>query len=288
VVSGEMLTKLGDGSYEIGSRAHIIRDRLFAREHFTARDLLAIQLDTSAEFLSRWHALLLRTLTDETVKGSAERALFRELLTEGWSGAATPDSVGYRLTRAFREIVSERVMAFVLSECYESDPAFDYTTVRRRDAAIFALVTAQPLHLLDPQYSTWSKMLLDAVDTTIERAMRDRNGTLRERTWSEFNDVEYRHPLSAGIPLIGRWLDMPHAELPGDLYTPRVHWGAIAASERMVVSPGREADGIMHMPTGQSGHPLSPFYANSHAAWTKGEPTPFLPGPTIYTLTLTP
>jgi penicillin amidase len=56
----------------------------------------------------------------------------------------------------------------------------------------------------------------------------------------------------------------------------------------MVVSPGREADGIMHMPTGQSGHPLSPFYANSHAAWAKGEPTPFLPGPTIYSLTLTP
>ena len=133
--------KLGDGSYEIGSRAHIIRDRLFAREHFTARDLLAIQLDTSAEFLSRWHDLLLRTLTDEAVTGSAERALFRELLTEGWSGAATPDSVGYRLTRTFREIVSERVMAFVLSECYEADPAFDYTTVRRRDAAICALVT---------------------------------------------------------------------------------------------------------------------------------------------------
>ena len=131
-------------------------------------------------------------------------------------------------------------------------------------------------------------MLLDAVDTTIERAMRDRSGTLRERTWSEFNDVEYRHPLSAGIPLIGRWLDMPHVDLPGDLYTPRVHWGAIAASERMVVSPGREADGIMHMPTGQSGHPLSPFYANSHAAWAKGEPTPFLPGPAVYTLTLTP
>ena len=288
VVSGEMLKKLGDGSYEIGSRAHIIRNRLFAREHFTARDLLAIQLDTSAEFLSRWHDLLLRTLTDEAVNGSGERALFRELLTKGWSGAAAPDSVGYRLTRAFRETVSQRVMAFVLSECYEADPAFDYTTVRRRDAAIFALVTAQPLHLLDPQYSTWREMLLDAVDTTIDQAMRDRTGTLRERTWSEFNDVEYRHPLSAGIPLISRWLDMPHVDLPGDLYTPRVHWGAIAASERMVVSPGREADGIMHMPTGQSGHPLSPFYANSHAAWAKGEPTPFLPGPTIYTLTLTP
>jgi penicillin amidase len=52
----------------------------------------------------------------------------------------------------------------------------------------------------------------------------------------------------------------PHA-LPGDLYTPRVQWGAIGASERMVVSPGREAAGIMHMPTGQSGNPWSPFYS---------------------------
>jgi penicillin amidase len=56
----------------------------------------------------------------------------------------------------------------------------------------------------------------------------------------------------------------------------------------MVVSPGHETDGIMHMPTGQSGHPLSPFYANSHAAWVAGEPTPFLPGPALHTLTLVP
>jgi penicillin amidase len=297
VVDGEMLEKLGDGSYEIGSRAHIIRDRLFARQHFSARDLLAIQLNTSTEFLSRWRDLLVRTLTDAAVhrppagagrEDSSDRTLFRKLLTEGWSGAVAPDSVGYRLTRTFREIVSERVMAFVLSECYEADPSFDYTTVRRRDAAIFTLVTAQPLHLLDPRYATWNDLLLESIDATIERAMRDRSGSLRDRTWSEFNDVEYRHPLSAGVPLIGRWLDMPHIDLPGDLYTPRVHWGAIAASERMVVSPGREADGIMHMPTGQSGHPLSPFYANSHTAWAAGEPTPFLPGPTTYTLTLTP
>jgi penicillin amidase len=79
---------------------------------------------------------------------------------------------------------------------------------------------------------------------------------------------------------------MPYTPLPGDLYTPRVASGAVGASERMVVSPGREAEGIMHMPTGQSGHPLSPFYANSHGAWVEGRPTPFLPGPARHTLIL--
>ena len=79
-------------------------------------------------------------------------------------------------------------------------------------------------------------MLLDALDATVEQAMRDRSGDLRDRVWSEYNVTAYRHPLSGAVPFIGRWLDMPAAALPGDLYTPRVHSGAIGASERMVVS----------------------------------------------------
>ena len=42
------------------------------------------------------------------------------------------------------------------------------------------------------------------------------------------------------------------------------------------------------MPTGQSGHPLSPFYAAGHDEWVRGEAIPFLPGPTRYTLRLEP
>jgi penicillin amidase len=288
VVDGEMLARLGDGSYEIGSRARAIRERLFAKEQFAARDLLAIQLDTRSGFLSRWRDLILRALTGDAVEGRADRALFRDILAHEWSGDVQPDSTAYRLTRGFRDVLSGRVMAFVLAECYEADLAFEYTTVRRRDGAIYALADEQPMHLLDPQYATWQELLLDTIDETIAQAMEDRGGDLRDRTWSEFNTPAYRHPLSGALPFIWRWLDMPRVPLPGDLYTPRVHWRAIAASERMVVSPGREAEGIMHMPTGQSGHPLSSFYANSHAAWVAGDATPFLPGSTVHTLRLTP
>jgi penicillin amidase len=44
----------------------------------------------------------------------------------------------------------------------------------------------------------------------------------------------------------------------------------------------------MEIPTGQSGHPLSPHYGDQYRAWLIGEPTPFLPGATVTTLTLTP
>jgi penicillin amidase len=78
-------------------------------------------------------------------------------------------------------------------------------------------------------------------------------------------------------------------ELPGDTENmPRIQAPSNGASQRMGVSPGREQDGYMHMPCGQSGHPLSPHYRDMHESWVRGQPTPFLPGETINTLLLKP
>jgi penicillin amidase len=288
VVGGDLLNVLGDGSYEVGSRARIIRDRLMAQDRFTARDMLDIQLEARADFLARWRDLILRTLTPELTRNHEQRARFRAIVEQGWPGEALPESAAYRLTRQFRDLVSERIFTTVLAECYEADESFDYTTVRRREGPIWRMVNEQPPHLLDPRYNTWTDMLVDAIDTTIAEISRDHGDPLEDRRWSELNVTAFRHPLSAAVPMLARWLDMPRNEIPGDLYTPRMAWGSVGASERMVVSPGREEEGIMHMPTGQSGHPLSPFYSNSHDAWVKGEATPFLPGEPRHTLRLIP
>jgi penicillin amidase len=288
VVDGNMLAKLGDGSYEVGSRASIIRDRLHDRDVFTARDMLEIQLNAEATFLSRWRDLILSHLSPGVIAGDPSRQRFRDVVQERWSGAASPDSPGYLLTRRFRDEVMNRVISFLLSECYDADPAFDYTTVRRREGVVWKLTYERPAHLLNPLYGTWSDLFTSAIDTVTAEAEANGSGDLVSRTWADDNQLTYRHPLSAALPLIGRWLDMPHADMPGDLFTPRMQFGASGASERMVVSPGREAEGIMQMPTGQSGHPLSPYYGNSHTAWVRGEPTPFLPGPAEHTLTLNP
>ena len=66
--------------------------------------------------------------------------------------------------------------------------------------------------------------------------------------------------------MLGPFLDMPAEELPGDSNMPRVQGPTSGASERFAVSPGREQEGYMHMPTGQSGHPLSPHYRDANAA----------------------
>jgi penicillin amidase len=288
VVGGDMLAKLGDGSYEVGARARQIHERLMARDRFTVRDMLAIQMDARSEFLDRWRQLLLDTLTPAALARHADRVDLRSIVESAWTGRAAPDSAAYGLVHRFRDLLSERVIAFELSECYEADSTFDYATVRRREGPIWKLVTEKPLHLLDPRYAAWDDMILSTIDAVIAEAKPNGSDTLGDRKWSQYNVIAFRHPLSAGLPFVGRWLDMPVKPLAGDLYTIQVHSGSLGASERMVVSPGHESEGIMHMPTGQSGHPLSPFYSNSHEAWVNGDPTPFLPGPPQHALTLVP
>jgi penicillin amidase len=178
-------------------------------------------------------------------------------------------------------------MQFVTAPAAARDATFDYTRSLRTEGPVWALVAARPLHLLDPRFASWDDLLLDAVDGAIAELIEG-GRTLEGRTWGEFNRALIQHPLASAVPQLHRWLDMPEDPLPGDVYTPRAHSPRTGPSERMVVSPGREEDGILHMPTGQSGHPLSEYFGTMHRAWVNGDPVPFLPGPAVHSLALTP
>lgn len=287
VVDGAMLAAIGDGGYDLGARARQIRDDLMAKGKFTPADFLAIQLDDRAVFLARWRTLILQTLDPEHVGDDTKRAEFRRDV-EDWGGRADVDSVGYRLVRDFRLTVETMALPPLFAACRQADPRFDYRHLSQLEGPLWALVSQQPRNLLDPRYSSWDALLLDAVDKVIARLWRPGTG-LVTRTWGERNTVHIRHPLSRGLPaLLSRFLDMAPVELPGDSNMPRVQGVSFGASERMVVEPGHEDRGLFEMPAGQSGYPLSPYYRNSEPAWEQGKPAPFLPGKADHTLVFTP
>jgi len=286
VVDGEMLAKLGEGSYALGARARQIRDDLFAIERATLPDLLAIQLDDRAVFLERWQRLLLDVLSPEAIASNPQRAELRRHV-ENWGARAVTPSVGFRMVRAFRLTVAERVFKPLTAACRERDEEFRYLRLWQYEGPLWRLLTEHPDHLLDPVHGTWDEALLAAVDAMLEELTHG-DIPLGELSWGERNTVRIQHPLSRALPWLGRFLDMPREPLPGSSHMPRVQGITHGASERLVVSPGHENEGVFHMPGGQSGHPMSPFYSAGHAAWAQGEPTPFLPGPTHNTLTLVP
>ena len=282
VASGADLALIGNGGYALGARAQQIRDGLRARDRFAPADLLAVQLDDRSLFLERWWRLLRDTVGDDPPPALRELAT----LTRDWDASASVDARAYRLVRAFRLYVHERVLDGLAAPMRADDPEFRLPAIEQGEGIVWSLLEQRPPHLLPPRYADWDALLRDAATRVVEDLGRQ-SGGLDARTWGEKNTSAIRHPLSRALPSVfGALLDMPSNPLPGDSAMPRVQAPSFGASERFVVAPGHETEGIFHMPGGQSGHPLSPFYGAGHEDWEQGRATPFLPGATIYRLSL--
>src|SRR5690606_30958448 len=245
VVDGARLALLGDGGYSDAIRARMIRDRLMAIERASAADMLDIQLEGGALFLERWRTLVLTVLqSPEAARGTpdqlAARQEFGRLVEGTWTGRASPDSVAYTLVRAFRGAVVQEVMEFVTTAARDADASFDYTRSPRSEGPVWDLVAARPMHLLSDRYASWDGLLVAAVDAAIATLTRD-GGRMADRTWGEANRARIAHPLASAVPVLGRWLRMPSEALPGDVFTPRAQSARRGPSQRLVVSPGREA-----------------------------------------------
>lgn len=289
VIGGEAYAKLGDGGYDEGPRAGQIRDGLKALvvsgRKAAPADLLAIQLDDRADFLTRWKDLLLRVLSDEAVAQKKSRGDLRDEVRR-WNGRAGIESAAYRIVRAFRTRATARALGPFFEQPGARYPGFAGNRLLTEDA-VWRLIEEKPAALLNAEHTSWEALLLAAADDVLEEAKKA--GGPDKFTWGRRNTLRMQHPFGRFLPgFVARFLDMPYDQLPGDSNMPRVQTRGFGASQRLVVSPGHEDEAILHLPGGQSGHPLSPYYRAGHDAWAKGEPTPLLPGPARHTLNLTP
>jgi penicillin G amidase len=287
VVSGDLLHKLGDGGYDLGARASQIRDDLLATDVASEADMLRIQLDDRALFLERWRQVLLDVLTPDAVKDDPRRGELRKYV-DHWGGHAAIDSVGFRAVRTFRLKLIAQLSDVLVNPCKQVDKGFSIAKMDRTEGPVWRLVSQRPEHLIDPRFENWNELLLAAADEVVADGTAQ-GAKLADYTWGKHNTTRIQHPLSLAMPLFSRWLDMPQRALPGDSDNmPRIQGPAVGASQRMGVSPGHEDEGYLHMPCGQSGHPLSPHYRDAHDAWCDGKPSPFLPGPPVHKLVLKP
>jgi penicillin G amidase len=274
-VDNTMLNVLGDGGYDLGARAGQIRDNLFMREQFTPKDLYAVQLDHRAIFITRWYDLLESSLNqaeDTPLLSALKQSL------DNWDGQASADSVAYRVVRAYRYEVIKTVLDGFAAEVRRLHPNFMLPRLSQAEHAVWKIIEQRPQHLLPPHFEKWDELLLFCA-TQIAEQLHSQSGGIAARNWGESNFARIKHPLSQNLPrFIANWLDMPPDPLPGDKNMPRVQSPDFGASQRSVVAPGKEEEGIFDMPGGQSGHPLSPYYGSGHSNWIAEKPTPFLPG----------
>ena len=267
-----------------GHRAYRINERLREMDQITEEDMFQLQLDTMIHFYKFYQQLALSILTEEVI---ANKPLLLEAQKQiaAWNGKAEVDSVAFGILVSFRDVLAEDVLEPFLVLCHETDRKFLYAW-RNTEPPLRTLLREKIAEVLpDPvNYPNWEAFILAKLEKSIEQLLSEHNfDSLNELTWGSIHTTQISHPLGF-IPILGKILNMPQDPLPGDGLCVRSPY----ASERMVISPGHEADGILQIPCGQSGHPLSKNYRDQYSYWLKGEPLPFLQGPTTHTLTLNP
>ncbi|MGQ0594226.1 MAG: penicillin acylase family protein, partial [Gammaproteobacteria bacterium] len=279
--------------YAHGYRGHRIRTRLKRLSAATEPDMLTLQLDTRGGFYDFYRDLALWVLgeTDATrdwpEAGAVRRALKR------WDGRADARSLGFALLLEFRRRLTSEVFAPFLGTCRALDPDFSYSWYKL-DVPLRKLLAARlPETLPDPvRYPDWQAFLLEGLKESAA-SLREAHPEvpLDRLSWGEVGRSRIIHPFSARLPWLAGLLDMPREPLSGCpqcvrvVYERHVQHGA---SERMVVSPGHEADAILHLPGGQSGHPLSPHYRDQYRDWLEGRARPLAGKPVEGVLVLKP
>ena len=279
---GAEFSNIGDGGFDLGARAHAIADDLQAKQTFTPDDMLAIQLDDRNRLFEPWLGILKKTIAGDSMRFAQTRAALGD-----WNGHADPASVGYRFVREFRKEVLDTVLDGFAAAVRAKFKDFSLPNLPQAEAMVDTILVHRPAHLLPPGYSDWDDLLRKCAERVGER-LGKQSGGIAARTWGEVNAAQVRHPLSGALPGLHWLLDMPAIAVPGDSNVPRVAAPTFGASERFAVEPGHEEYGYFHMPGGQSDNPLSPFYGAGQADWAAGKATPFLPGATKYTLSLSP
>ncbi|MBS1211712.1 MAG: penicillin acylase [Proteobacteria bacterium] len=271
-----------------GYRAYRIAERLRQMDKISEQDLLDLQLDTRSAFFDYWQELALNALDAE----SRLDPLLAEVAgyVEAWDGRMDAGSRGIGLLVLFRQRLAEAVFAPVVQRCRQEDPRFSYAW-REMETPLRAMLDRQdPATLPDRKHGDWPTLIRDVLRASAsELKQLHQTESLARLSWGAINRVALRHPVSAAVPALSWLLDMPQADSGGcSMSCVRILGNGHGASERMVISPAHPDQGLLHMPGGQSGHPLSAHYRDQQQAWHDGDPLPFLAGAALYRLEFVP
>lgn len=284
VLSAKDDARFGNGGYAIASRSVQIRDNLLAGSRFDETDFFQQQLDNRALFMTRWQQFLLSQLQTQPQQFADD---IREL--EQWQACACSESVGYTLVSAFRNRLTDTLFS-PLQSVLTQDKLSLRRLKRNLEPAVWQLLEQQPQSWLTANVDSWDELVLQVYRQSRDELLlqHSEQGRLSDLNWGKVNTLVIQHPFSRQIPQLSWLLDMPKVTGFGGRFEPAVQTTGFGASQRFVVQPGREQFGIMSIPGGQSGNPVSPFYRAGFSDYANHRATPLLPGEITHTLTLEP
>lgn len=270
-----------------GYRAYRITRQLKQMPKIGEWAMFNLQLDTESEFYDFYQQLALTSLTPAALAKQPDLAEARDYLL-AWDGRADVDSLGFALLVEFRKQLIENVFTPFLSASRQADENFSYAWTYI-DTPLQALLNEKPVQALPDaaHYPNWDDFIRGQLQRAMQQIQARHPGVpLMALNWGKLNTIKQAHPFSRAMPILSDLLDMPGEALPGCAFCVRAAGPGFGASERLVVSPNHFENALLHMPGGQSGQPLSPYYRDQQRYWLKGLPMALTAGKPEHELVL--
>ncbi|MAJ45854.1 MAG: hypothetical protein CBC35_00880 [Planctomycetes bacterium TMED75] len=261
------------------SRARRIADVLSLTTDADESDMLELQMDPTIISYGPWKNLIIESIAADDEDESLREV--REALLK-WNGRAETDQVGVTLITDARGRMINDIRQAVSDWAAQAGHGTAMRIPQTSDEPYLRVIEDQKMNWLpEGPESNWNEWIRSHVRDSVQ------SGALSP--WGERNQILLESPVAVmAPPPMDRMLRMELGSQSGHWNAPKVLAPGIGASARLVVSPGREDEGILLTPGGQSGHPLSPHYRDLTKAWTEGSPQPLLPGTTATSFTIAP
>lgn len=266
------------GMWMSPTRAMRVHTLLSERRSLNERHHQSLQLDLVSVKHLAVRDRVLSVLDASYAEGDAHLARLRALVAD-WDGTADPDSPHFTAIEASWRAVRQAALSPLLGVVAREVPGFRYTWPLAHEAAL-RILEEQPLHFLPADWESWDAYLVDA--------LRSIPNARLEEPWGERNRAAIRHPLAQALPPLARFLNLPADPLPGWSGVVRAQGPSYGQSLRFVGRPGSPESALLDLPGGQSGHPLSRWFASDHDDWLYGRGAPLQAGAAIHTLHLEP
>lgn len=265
-----------DGNFAPHYRSNRILEQLSSRKQWTPEEMVKLQADIYSpfsHFLARQvvEAWDRKKATNPDLKDAVE--VLRAWDGQMAAGAAAPAVVTYATNYLRRDIAAKAAG----TPNVDWDPFIYFAVIER-------LLRERP----EGWFADWDHELLRSLQEGVEEGGRRQGKDVRKWTWGEFNKLTIASPILRALPLVAGYFQIGPVGMDGSSTTVKQTTARLGPSMRMVVDFGDPRGGLLNLPVGQSGHPLSGHFKDQWGAYVKGESFPLhFPGGWTTDLTLT-
>ena len=195
----------------------------------------------------------------------------RSDVLKGWDGEARADSAATLVLEVTRRALLARILKPKLGD--------DLSGYRWPMSTIFLQnVLEQNLtRWLPPGDTDFNMTLMKSLEEGIRQIpslVHSQNHAAWR--WGDTIPLTFHHPLSGGLPFLGRWLDVGPFPQAGTGTTVKQTTPRLGPSMRMVVDFSDLDQSMQNITLGESGQVFSPYYRDQFSAWYDGKSFPML------------